>query len=697
MEIIVVGLKLGEGPPAFLEAFEALHGERFLDETQARLHSMREVREVVPLITCHRVEFYVGLSRPPAPGASGGVAGLPGPDLPVFPPLSAISGLIYRLTGDSAIRHLIRVASGLDSLLKGEAQVLGQVRSAFADAVERRTVGPILSPVFHRAFRAARRIRAHSRLEEVVPSWADLLSETITSRSGVSSATPVLVLGSGRMARALRESLRARGAIPQPVETDHADSLASMLPQGGVLVTASGRGRVVPAAQFRLEAAAATAEIQVPPPIDIWDLGVPRNVDPTVEQIPRVRLWTLAGLTATVKEAALADSSLAEAISLAEAMVESELADYRCWRREREIGPSLLRLGRLLELFELPAGDQAGSHGLRRRLLAGFASLASEARDEQEAGARLALFEEVLRRSIAAAPRTSKRGASRGASGPPLAGVVSLVGAGPGDAGFLTLRAAQRLREADVVYHDALVSLDVLALCRKDARLVPVGKRRASVLRPQRDIEAALIRDARRGLAVVRLKGGDPFVFGRGGEEALALLRSGISFEIIPGVSSGIAVPALAGIPLTHRGLSSSAAFVTAHDLGSTNGSERVRERLQHLARGADTLVVFMAGGELARVREALLCAGLPADTPAALVESGTLPEEVFARGTLGELHLLSEARGGGPLLVVVGRTVALSDELRPAAGRKQANEINRQDNETPSIEPTNQRERRLG
>ena len=135
------------------------------------------------------------------------------------------------------------------------------------------------------------------------------------------------------------------------------------------------------------------------------------------------------------------------------------------------------------------------------------------------------------------------------------------MGAGPGDPGFLTLRAAQRLREADVVYHDALVSLDVLALCRKDARLVPVGKRRASVLRPQRDIEAALIRDARQGLAVVRLKGGDPFVFGRGGEEALALLRSGISFEIIPGVSSGIAVPALAGIPLTHRGLSSSAAL----------------------------------------------------------------------------------------------------------------------------------------
>src|SRR5262245_40646671 len=147
-------------------------------------------------------------------------------------------------------------------------------------------------------------------------------------------------------------------------------------------------------------------------------------------------------------------------------------------------------------------------------------------------------------------------------------GVVSLVGAGPGDPGLLTLEAARRLGDADVVYHDALVPGSILELCAPDARLVPVGRRRGAIVLPHEAVVEALARDARRGLAVVRLKGGDPFVFGRGGEEVLALFERGVIVEVVPGISSGTAVPASAGIPLTHRGLSSSVAFVTAHDLG---------------------------------------------------------------------------------------------------------------------------------
>jgi uroporphyrin-III C-methyltransferase len=242
--------------------------------------------------------------------------------------------------------------------------------------------------------------------------------------------------------------------------------------------------------------------------------------------------------------------------------------------------------------------------------------------------------------------------------------MVSLVGAGPGDPELLTRAAVKRLRRADVVYYDALIAPAVLRLCRSRARLVPVGKRRGYATLRQEAIEARLVRDARRGLRVVRLKGGDPFVFGRGGEEALALQRAGIAWEVIPGVSAGVAAPARAGIPLTHRGLASSAAFVTAHDLLDGADGARVAERLAHLARGADTLVIFMAGAHLDRLAAVLLAAGLDASTPAATIESGTLPGQRVRRGRLEQLQALGAGRGTGPLLVVVGRTAGLADDL---------------------------------
>ena len=251
-------------------------------------------------------------------------------------------------------------------------------------------------------------------------------------------------------------------------------------------------------------------------------------------------------------------------------------------------------------------------------------------------------------------------------------GRVTLVGAGPGDPGLLTLTAIRRLRAADVVYYDALVNLAVLEHARPGARLVDVGKRRGAAPVPQAEIEAALAREARAGRRVVRLKGGDPFVFGRGGEEAVALRRLGIEVEIVPGVSAGIAVPSAAGIPVTHRGLSSSAAFVAAHDLGDGEEGSAARRRLGRLALSADTLVVFMAGAHLDRLREALVDAGLPPSTPAAVIESGTLPAQRAEYGTLDRLEALGAARRGGPVLVVVGATVALAAVLAPARAEAQ-------------------------
>lgn len=248
---------------------------------------------------------------------------------------------------------------------------------------------------------------------------------------------------------------------------------------------------------------------------------------------------------------------------------------------------------------------------------------------------------------------------------------VFLVGAGPGDPGLITARGLELIRSCDVLVHDRLVAEELVAEAPDDA--ISIGRERLE----QDEINRLLVLYGLRGLTVVRLKGGDPFVFGRGGEEALALRRAGVAVEVIPGVSSGIAAPARAGIPLTHRGLSSSAAFVTAHDLLDGSAAEAVVSRLSHLARGADTLVVFMAGAHLARLAAVLLAAGLDRATPAATIENGTLPGARVRHGRLDELESLGVGRGTGPLLVVVGRTAALASDLAGplAAGARLAAE----------------------
>jgi uroporphyrin-III C-methyltransferase len=235
-------------------------------------------------------------------------------------------------------------------------------------------------------------------------------------------------------------------------------------------------------------------------------------------------------------------------------------------------------------------------------------------------------------------------------------GTVWLVGAGPGDPGLLTVRAARALADADVVLHDALVSPEILALAPQ-ARLEPVGKRAGGRRTPQLRINQRLIGLAREGNRVVRLKGGDPLVFGRGGEEALALAAAGIRFRIVPGISAGIGGAAAAGIPVTHRGLAHSVAFVTGHDAKG----ELPDLDWSALARGADVLVLYMALRQIGAIAACLRAVGRRADEPVAFVTEATTPRQRVTITTLADAERCAAAiPSHAPTLIIIGPVVAL-------------------------------------
>jgi uroporphyrin-III C-methyltransferase len=228
--------------------------------------------------------------------------------------------------------------------------------------------------------------------------------------------------------------------------------------------------------------------------------------------------------------------------------------------------------------------------------------------------------------------------------------MISLVGAGPGDPELLTIRGLKRLQEADVVVHDALVGTGVLALAPPDAELIDVGKRPGAPV-PQELINELLVHLAQSGRNIVRLKGGDPFVFGRGGEEALALTRAGLDFEVVPGVSSVIAAPAAAGIPVTHRGVSASFTVVTGH---RQRGEPAVN--WQALAQVGGTIVVLMGVAQRATIAAALMDGGMPADTPVAAICHATSSQQHVVRCALSEL---ADAAVESPATIVIGAVAA--------------------------------------
>jgi uroporphyrin-III C-methyltransferase len=234
---------------------------------------------------------------------------------------------------------------------------------------------------------------------------------------------------------------------------------------------------------------------------------------------------------------------------------------------------------------------------------------------------------------------------------------VALVGAGPGDPGLITVRGLELLRSCDVLVHDRLVSPELLDEAPRSAIRIPHEGH------GQEEVNRLLVGCGKAGLAVVRLKGGDPFLFGRGGEEALALAAAGVPFEVVPGVSSLSSVPAAAGIPVTHRGVSAQLTVVTGH---RCDGSQL---DLELLARTPGTLVLFMALANLETIAAQLVTHGKSPDTPAAVISKGTLPDQDTAVATLAEIAEVSEDLAS-PALVVIGDVVSLSEQLSRRSAR---------------------------
>ncbi|MHC4480791.1 MAG: uroporphyrinogen-III C-methyltransferase [Planctomycetota bacterium] len=253
-------------------------------------------------------------------------------------------------------------------------------------------------------------------------------------------------------------------------------------------------------------------------------------------------------------------------------------------------------------------------------------------------------------------------------------GKVWLVGAGPGDPGLITVAGLERLREADVILYDRLASPRLLEHARPDAELIFVGKVAGKGAHDQGKIDDLLVEKGLEGKRVVRLKGGDPFVFGRGGEEAEALRAAGVPFEVVPGVTSAAAVPAYAGIPVTHRGLASTFAVVTGHE---DPGKDESAIGWGRLATAVDTLVLLMGVKTLPETVDRLIEGGRPADTPVAVIQSGTTPDQRTVTGTLADIvRRVREAGITPPAITVVGEVVRLRETLawfedRPLFGKR--------------------------
>lgn len=323
-------------------------------------------------------------------------------------------------------------------------------------------------------------------------------------------------------------------------------------------------------------------------------------------------------------------------------------------RRLRERVEALLppRIGRLatwlLSLRDI-SRRRLRSVGARRRffeaLVDGPAARRFMEGDERGAG-RLA--QQLLSRTSAAAPAT---------------GEVTLVGAGPGDPELLTLKALRALQDADVILHDRLVPPEVLDYARRDAARICVGKSAGGEGAAQQSINESLIEHARRGLRVVRLKGGDPFIFGRGGEELEALVRAGIGFSVIPGISAANGCAAYAGIPLTHRDHAHSVTFVTGH--GERADQADHEPDWKSLAKPRATAVFYMGLARLDRIVEKLLEHGAPPSRPAALIAQGTTADQRVITGTLADIRSIGAVQTlSSPTLLIVGEVAALHQTL---------------------------------
>ncbi|SFK64826.1 siroheme synthase CysG [Falsiroseomonas stagni] len=415
----------------------------------------------------------------------------------------------------------------------------------------------------------------------------------------------VLLLGSGEVAARKAEPLRRAGAIIR-----QADSFAPAMLDGVVLAV----GADAPDAELRALSEAAQAR------------GIPVNV------VDRPALCSF------ITPAIIDRAPVTVAVSTGGAA--PVLARMIRQRIETLLPPAIGTLAALAERFQAAIRARLPDLAARRRFL-------DQALTGAPADLALAGRVEEAEAAFAAALDASD-------TTPP--GIVYLVGAGPGAADLLTLRALRLMGEADVIVHDRLVTAEVLDMARRDAERILVGKAGAAHSLPQDGINALLVRLAREGRRVVRLKGGDPYVFGRGGDEILALREAGIAHEVVPGVTAALACAASAGIPLTHRDAARTVTFATGH---LRDG--RLDLDFAALARPRQTIAVYMGLASLPLLRDGLVGAGMDPATPAAIIENGGTDRARSLPGTIGTIAALAEGwASGAPALVLVGGAVAL-------------------------------------
>jgi uroporphyrin-III C-methyltransferase/precorrin-2 dehydrogenase/sirohydrochlorin ferrochelatase len=421
----------------------------------------------------------------------------------------------------------------------------------------------------------------------------------------------VVVVGSGAMADRRAELARSAGAAVFQLESASAADLAgaaAVFVATGDLDADSDARRAAKQAGVPVNVAdrPALSDFILPAIIDRGDVVVAVSTggaSPTLATVLRARIEAL------LPERIGALAGLAQAFrGQAKALISDPSRRRAFWRR----------------LVEGPAARMmlAGQEAAARRAALGELD---DARDDARQGAQR------VRQSI---------------------GIAHIVGAGPGDPDLLTLRAAQLLQEADAILHDDLVPPAILNRARREAELVPVGKRKGKASWAQREIEAEMIRRVRAGQTVLRLKGGDPFVFGRGAEEVAALRAAGLPVTVVPGITAALGAAAAAGIPLTDRRIASSVTFQSGHAAAESGGGH--------------THVIYMGATEAASVRDRLLDAGASPMTPVAIVENATRPDQRVSVGRLADLARLAlphtSRSDAGPSLIIVGEVAALAD-----------------------------------
>lgn len=444
---------------------------------------------------------------------------------------------------------------------------------------------------------------------------------------------PVLLVGGGEVAARKLELLLRAGAAVQIVAAELGDTVRAAVASGAArhlgtrfeLAQLAGQRLVVAATDdVALNAAVAAAAEAANVPVNVVDdVALSRFIVPAIVDRSPLLLAISSGGAAPVLARRLREKL--------EALLPSgygRLATFMHRQRERVKPAPTAR--RVWERFLDGPGAEAA--------LRGDEAEATQALDALLAGA------------------LAHGGGEREAQGE-----VYLVGAGPGDPDLLTFRALRLMQQCDVVLYDRLVSPGVLELVRRDAERIFVGKASSRHAVPQDDINAELVRQAQAGRRVLRLKGGDPFIFGRGGEEIETLMAHGVAFQVVPGVTAASGCAAYAGIPLTHRDYAQACIFVTGH----ARKDGELALHWDQLARRGQTVVFYMGLQTLAQICAQLVAHGLPAAWPAAVVESGTSPEQRVVVGALGDLAARVEALDvKGPSLLIVGEVVRLREKL---------------------------------